>query len=180
MKIGTTIYNFEIELSDTRRGVYETCSFRAAQHPSENLEYLVTRVLAYCLEYREGIEFSHGLDDPDCPALWVHDLTKTLVAWIEVGAPSAERLHKAAKRAAEVAIYTYKDPEIVLAPLRGASIFRAGDIVLRSFQPEFLRAIIDVLQKRNSWALTVSEDHLYLTLSNTTIDGVVCTHEILS
>ena len=44
-----TIYNFDIQLADVDRGVYETLALRVARHPSETEEYLVTRVLAYFL-----------------------------------------------------------------------------------------------------------------------------------
>jgi uncharacterized protein YaeQ len=41
----------------------------------ESAEYLVTRLLAYCLEYQEGIAFSKGLSEPEEPAIVVRDLT---------------------------------------------------------------------------------------------------------
>jgi len=56
----------------------------------------VTRLLAYCLEYTDGIEFSKGLSDPDEPAMSVRDLTGARQSWVEVGTPDAARLHKAA------------------------------------------------------------------------------------
>jgi uncharacterized protein YaeQ len=46
-----TIHSFEIDLADNDRGVYESLEIRAARHPSESEEHLVTRVLAYCLEF---------------------------------------------------------------------------------------------------------------------------------
>jgi uncharacterized protein YaeQ len=58
----------------------------------------------------EGIGFSKGLSDPDEPAVLVRDLTGALQAWIEVGLPEPERLHRAAKAAPRVAVYTHKDP----------------------------------------------------------------------
>lgn len=69
MALNATVYSFEIGLSDVDRGVYAALSLRAARHPSETPEYLLTRVLAYCLEYTEGLEMSRGLAEPDEPAL---------------------------------------------------------------------------------------------------------------
>ena len=94
-----TIYTFEIRLADVDRGVYETLALRVARHPSETAEYLVTRVLAYCLEFAEGIAFTQGLADPDEPAIAVRDLTGALRVWIDIGAPDAARLHRASKAA---------------------------------------------------------------------------------
>ena len=48
MALTATIYNFDVDLSDSDRGVYETVALRVAQHPSESDEYLIARVLAYC------------------------------------------------------------------------------------------------------------------------------------
>ena len=56
-----TIYNFDIDLADSDRHVYESLNLRVARHPSESEEYLVTRLLAYLLEYAEGIDFSRGV-----------------------------------------------------------------------------------------------------------------------
>ena len=61
MAQSSTIYVFTVRLADADRGVYETLNLRLAQHPSESPEYLVTRLLAYCLEYGEGNAFSRGL-----------------------------------------------------------------------------------------------------------------------
>src|SRR5262245_11314920 len=103
-----TIYTLSIDLSDIDRGVYETLELRVARHPSETAEYMLTRVLAYCLEYTEGIAFSKGLSDPDEPAISIRDLTGALQAWIDVGAPEAARLYRASKASPRVAVYTHK------------------------------------------------------------------------
>ena len=96
MALTSTIYNATVELSDVDRGVYETLDMRLAMHPSESPAYFATRLLAFCLEQTEGIEFSPGgLSSPDEPAIVVRDLTGRLTAWIEVGAPDADRLHRA-------------------------------------------------------------------------------------
>jgi len=129
MGLGATLYRFEIALSDTDRGVYESLELRVARHPSESGPFLVVRVLAYCLEYAEGIAFSKGgISDTDEPALSIHDPTGQRRAWIEVGAPSAERLHKASKSCPRVALYTDRTVELLRTPLAGERIHRAGGI----------------------------------------------------
>jgi len=81
------MYTVDVALSDVDRGVYESLSIKAACHPSETEEYFATRILAYCLEYKEGISFSKGLSEADVPAISVRDLTGALTAWIEIGSP---------------------------------------------------------------------------------------------
>ena len=119
MALTATIYTFDIDLSDVDRGCYETLELRVAQQPSETLEYMLSRVLAYCLEYTEGIAFTQGVAAGDEPAIWVRDLTGRMIAWIDVGMPDAERLHRASKQAGRVAIYTHRNPELLKQQLAG-------------------------------------------------------------
>src|SRR6202021_3518700 len=108
MACGATICLFKIDLADSDRGVYQPLERRLARHPSETEDHLLTRVLAYCLEYTEGIAFSNGLFESDQPTIAVRDLTGVLRAWIDVGAPEAAPLQRAAKLAPRAAIYTQR------------------------------------------------------------------------
>jgi uncharacterized protein YaeQ len=173
-----TIHNFEIQLADMDRGVYEAVSLRVAQHPSETPEYLVTRVLAYCLELAEGIAFSRGISDPDEPTLSVRDLTGALKVWIEIGAPDAPRLHRAAKAAPRVAVYTHRDPAQVLRQLAGEKIHRADAIELYAVDRALIAALAERLDRRMVMDLSVTEAHLYVTLGGETLTGTVERHPL--
>jgi len=156
----STIYNFDIELADVDRGVYESLALRVACHPSETPEYLLTRVLAYCLEFAEGISFGKGLSEPDEPALTVRDLTGALVSWIEVGAPDARRLHKASRAAPRVAVYTHRDPVQVMRQLEGERIHRAEDIELYALDRALVDSLAGRLERRMAVGLSVSDAYL--------------------
>ena len=173
MALTATIYTFDIELADTDRGVYETLALRVARHPSESEEFLVTRVLAYCLEYTDGLTFSNGLSDPDEPALAVRDLTGVLRAWIEVGAPEAARVHKASKAAPRVAVYTHKDAAKLAQRWQGERIHRADERELYAVDPALVATLVAALQRRMTFALSVTSGHLYITLGERVIDGAV-------
>ncbi len=164
---------FEVRLADADRAVFETLTIRAARHPSETAEYLLTRLLAYCLEYTEGITFSKGLSDPDEPAIAVRDLTGVMQAWIEVGAPDASRLHKAAKAAAKVAVYTHRGLDQLLDRLAGERIHRAAEIRLHAVNPDLLAALVARLDRRMNLDLAVSERTLYVSLGDETLTGIV-------
>src|SRR5581483_8820144 len=97
MAASATLYHLEIELSDVDRGVYQTLDLRVARHPSETMAYLLTRVIAFCLCHEEGLAFSKGLSTTDEPAAWVRDPHGRVTLWIDIGAPTPERLHKASK-----------------------------------------------------------------------------------
>ena len=167
------MYVFDVRLADADRGVNESLTIRAAQHPSETADYLLTRLLAYCLEYTEGIEFSKGLSDPDVPAIVVRDLTGVLQAWIEVGAPDADRLHKAAKAAPSVAVYAHRGLDSLMARLDGERIHRATEIRLLCVDPELLSGLVARLDRRMSLDLTVSDRTLYISLGGETLTGVI-------
>jgi uncharacterized protein YaeQ len=173
-----TIYNFEVQLADVDRGVYEALSFRVACQPSETAEYLMSRVLAYCLEYAEGISFSRGIAEADVPALAVRDLTGALRVWIDVGAPDAARLHKASKAAPRVVVYTHREPRHVLQPLAGERIHRADELELYAIDRLLISALAARLERRMAFGLSINERELYVSIGADTITGAVVRHAI--
>ena len=173
MALTATIYTFEVTLADTDRDVYETLTLRAARQPSETPEYLLTRVLAHCLEWQEGIDFTRGLAEPDEPALAVRDLTGQLRVWIDVGTPDAARLHKASKAAERVVVYTHKDAALLVQKLAGARIHRADAIEIYGVDRELIAALAARLDRRMVFELAVTDRHLYVTLAGTTHAGVL-------
>jgi uncharacterized protein YaeQ len=168
-----TIYTLEIELADADRDVYESLELRAARHPSESEEYFVTRVLAYVLEYREGISFSRGISDPDEPAITIRDLTGAITTWIEVGAPDAARLHKASKAASRVVVYTHKDPQQLLRNLAGEKIHRAESVELYAVDRGLVRDLAAKLERRMAFSMSVAEQTVYLSIGAETLSGVI-------
>ncbi len=168
-----TIYNFEIDLSDTDRGRYESLALRVARHPSESGEFLVARVLAYCLEYTGGISFSKGLCDPDEAAIVVRDLTGRIRSWIEVGTPDAARLHRAAKAAPRVVVYTHKDPAQWVKGLAGERIHNADALELYALDRSLVGALTERLDRRVAFALSVADRDLFVSIGRDTLIGAV-------
>lgn len=173
-----TIYAVTIDLADMDRGVYETLDLRVARHPSETAEYMLVRILAYCLEYQEGIEMTEGVSSGDEPALLVRDLTGRVTAWIEVGMPDAARLHRGSKRAGRVAVYTHRDARQLLAQLAGEKIHRAGDIPIRAFDRGLIEEAAALIERRTSLALSVSGGDLHLAFGDRTLAMPMVEHRI--
>jgi uncharacterized protein YaeQ len=173
MAIGATIYTFTVNLADVDRGVYEELPLRVARHQSETDAFMLTRVIAYSLEYEECIGFSEGISATDEPAVLVRDLTGALTAWIEVGAPDAARLHSGSMQAARTAVYTHHDPAKVAAPWAGKRIHRADEIPLYSFDPGFIDAAARVLERRNTMTISITERRMYLDLNGTSLESDV-------
>ena len=174
MALGSTVYTLDIDLADSDRGVYETLALRVARHPSESDDYLIGRVLAYCLEYTEGIEFSRGgLSDADDPPIAVRDLTGRLQTWIDVGSPDAARLHKAAKLAPRVAVYMHRDPAQFLRSLSGARIHRVEALELYALDRPLVAALAARLERRMAFAVSINERELHLSIGDDTLTGAV-------
>ncbi len=162
-----TMYRVQVALSDVDRGVYEALDVRLAQHPSESMRFLITRLLAYALSYEEGIAFSKaGIADTAEPTISVRDATGLLLAWIDVGSPSVERLHKASKSAPRVAIFTHAS--LAQQERDAASIHRADKIEVHRVDASFLDALERHLDRHTKMELVRNEGQLYAT-----IDGAV-------
>lgn len=168
-----TVYNFEIDLADNDRQVYEHLKLTVAMHPSETHEYLVARLLAFCLEYQERICFSKGLAEPEEPALWAHSLDGQLLLWVEVGLPGVEKIHKANKLAKRVAIYTHRDPNIVLDQLMNKQIYRASLVPVYNFSGNLLSDFVSILEKRIKLSITINEQVLYIESNQRNLDCLI-------
>jgi uncharacterized protein YaeQ len=180
MALSATVYRLQIELADVDRNVYQALDLRVARHPSESMRYLLTRVIAYCLCHEEGIAFSRGLSTTEEPAVWVKDLQGSLRLWIEVGSPSAERLHKASKAAPRVVVFTQHDPAVLQKAFAGKTIHRAEEIALYALEPAFLDAAIAATDRNSRWTLVHTAGQLYLTAGDTTLSGAVTRHPLVS
>lgn len=176
MALTATMRRFQIVLSDTDRGVYDELDVRAAQHPSETDRYLAARVVARCLEHGEGFEFTRGLSADDEPALWQRDLRGDLQAWVEVGSPSVDRLHKAMKTGARVAVYAYKGVPELAREIAARGVHKREELALYALDPAFLDGIVASFDRMNKWEMSVSGGGLYLTiggkLHETTVERV--------
>lgn len=178
MALTSTIYTFDIQLSDMDRGVYETLDVRAAMHPSESAEFFVTRLLAYCAEYAEGIEFSKGISTPDEPTVAVRDLTGRIRTWIDIGAPDAARLHRASKAADRVAVYSHRDMTQLLAQWAGERIHKADAIEVYAVDRVLVDGLAGRLERRMSFAVTITDRHVYVALADVTVDGALTRHAV--
>lgn len=163
----TALFRFRIEFADIDRGVYESLDFRVAQHPSENLPYLLTRVLAFALNAGQNLAFSAGgLSDPDAPCMSAPSDRGGTALWIEVGNPSARKLHKASKASQKVKVYTYKNADTLMRDLEAEGVHNLPGIDLFQFSSDFLTGLSNVLQKDNRWSLTSHDGGLNVTCSS--------------
>lgn len=169
MALTATVYNLAIALSDVDRSVYETLELRVAQHPSETMPRMLVRTLAYCLEYEDGIAFSKGgLSSNDEAPVAVRDGTGMLLHWIDIGAPSPERLHKASKLA-RLSIYTHEHAQLV-RQIEGKTIHKASTIAVYAFDARFVDALAEKVERRTSLEVTRNDGNVYVVIDGTTFE----------
>lgn len=178
MALNATIYNLTVELADIDRGVYETLELRMARQPSEAAEYMFMRLVAYCMEYMEGIAFSQGVAAGDEPAVYVRDLTGQVKAWIEVGLPDAERLHRGSKLAGRAAVYTHRDVDQLLAQYAGKKIHGAAEIPVYALHRRFVEEVARLIDRRSTLALSITDRQLYVTIGDHTLSSPLVEHRI--
>ncbi len=155
------LYRFQIELSNIDQGIYESLDFRVAQHPSESIPYLLTRTLAYALSYKQGLEFNaKGLGDPEGPAIQIMGSNGGVDLWIEIGNPTARKIHRVSKAARQVVIYTYKSAQVLMNDMISNDVHRAGEIEIYWFDPVFLLELEKQIEKNNRWSLLVQDGQL--------------------
>lgn len=172
MALPSVIYTLELALSDVDRGVYEALDLRVARHPSETMRHLLLRVIAYALSYEDGVAFSKGgLSAADEPAVSVVDPTGRLSAWIDVGTPSAERLHKASKATPRVAVFTAADPAQLEREAAAKGVHRAAEIRVTHVPAALLDALEAQIARRTRLELTRTGGQLYVTVGGTTLDA---------
>lgn len=173
MALTATVYRLKLEISDIDRSVYETLDFRVARHPSEGEDRLVARILAYALLYEEGIEFGKGISDVEEPTLWVRDLTGQILHWIDIGAPGAERIHIASKKANQVTIVCHKGEDALAREMKKRKVHGSADIAVLYLEPSFVAELASALDRNSSWTIVHTDGDLSITVGERTFAGVV-------
>ena len=70
MALKPTIYKAQVNLADSDNNNFEDLSLIVAKHPSETIERMTVRLLAYCLNNTRGLDFTKGLSTADEPDIW--------------------------------------------------------------------------------------------------------------
>jgi uncharacterized protein YaeQ len=173
MALTSTLFRFQVELSDIDRGVYESLDLRVACHPSEDAERMVMRVLARAIAHEEGLEFGRGLSHVDDPTLHKTSLSGQLETWIDVGIPGADRLHRASKRVDKLMIFTHKLEVALRKEWSSRSIHGAKDIELVRLDPEFVSNLAEDLPRSVTWYLTIQDGSLSVSVGEQSFDSVI-------
>lgn len=165
MALKPTIYKLKIALSDMDRQIYKTLQLTVAQHPSETLERMMVRVLAYCLNAQENILFTRGLSAPEEPDIQVNELHGSMLCWIDVGEPAAARIKKATRIASQVKVYSFNSKSDVWWQQERAQFAELTAQVLQLPWPEVQR-LASLTQRTMEFSVTVTDGTAFFTTAN--------------
>ena len=162
MALKPTIYKAQIELADSDRNCFESLSLTIAQHPSETLERMAARLLAYCLNNARNLEFTKGLSTADEPDLWRHSDSGEIEQWIEIGQPEEPRLRKACGKAREVRVYAFGKSAATWWKLNGEAIGALPRIQVWQFDWGEIEAMAKLLDRTMQLNMSVVGGVVYL------------------
>jgi len=157
MSQGSLLHRFQIGYEDAARKRRDELDLRVARHSSEVGEYLVARVLAWCLCHETGIELAPGLCQGDEPAVCVKGYDGVIQTWIEIGLPESKKLHRASKAAKRVLVFPHRGTRGL--PLE-EPVHKGNEIEVVDLGAEFLHQLAGTLDRNNKWKVVVAGEQL--------------------
>ena len=161
MAIKPTIYKFRISLSDLNRDYYDSLNLTLAQHPSEKIERMMVRVLAYCINAQKDLTFTKGLSEIDEPDIWVRTLDEQTALWIDVGEPSIDRVKKSCRLADEVKVYCFNSKADVWWS-QSESKLKQLDVSIYKFEWEEILELIKFVERTMDLSISLTGDSAYI------------------
>lgn len=161
MALSATIYKLNISLSDLNRDYYDNLNLTLALHPSETLERLMARVLAFCIHACDGLEFTKGLSSPETPDIWLKSLNGQIQLWIELGEPLADKLKKATRVAEQVVVYSFNSKS---ATWWAQEQKKAGQLDLSVFQLQWseIQTLASQVERTMALSVTITENSAFV------------------
>ncbi len=165
MALKPTIYKFRITLTDMNRDYYDSLSLTIAQHPSENEQRMMARVLAFCINANEDLQFSKGLSNIEEPALWLKSLDDQIQLWIDVGEPDTERVKKATRLSKQVQVYSFNTKSDVWWN-QNKGKFGMLKAAITRFDWDGINAMSQLLTRTMDMSVMITGNSAYITADN--------------
>lgn len=175
MALGATLYDFQLSLSNVDREVEQQLAFKLARHPSERLERVWLKVLAFCWLWEERLAFGPGLGDPDAPDLEARDYTNLVTRWVRVGRADPVKVQRAVDQNANARVAVlFESAERQAAFFAEAAALKASRLARAEFaavDAGLLAQLASVDERRTRATVTLSGDHFYIDRNGQTLDG---------
>lgn len=175
MALPSTLHTFDLRFARADDGVEGEVALKVARHPSETMERVWLRVLAYAWQWREGMAFGPGLCEPDAPDLLVANPHGRASLLVRVGRPEPARVERDANQNAGAQVAVLFDGArrlgAFLAEARESGLARAEAADLAAVDGSVLAELAAVDERRIRVVATFVADHLYLEVNGRTLDG---------
>lgn len=161
MALKPTIYKFKIGLSDFDRDYYDNLNLTLAQHPSETLERMMVRLLAFCLNADPDLIFTKGLSSVEEADVWLKTLDEQTKLWIDVGEPSFERVKKATRISDKVKVYSFNTKSDVWWKQSSAKL---SSLKAEFFQFNFeqISELVQLIDRSVSLSCSISANSIFV------------------
>ncbi|WP_417518918.1 YaeQ family protein [Marinobacter sp.] len=158
MALKATIFKATLNIADMDRHYYADHQLTIAQHPSENDERMMIRLLAFALNASEELEFTKGLSTDDEPELWRKSLSDEIELWIELGLPDESRLRKACNRSRQVILYAYGARAVpVWMEKHQNKLSRFNNLTIISLPDESTEALARLAERNMNYQVTIQD-----------------------
>lgn len=162
MALKSVIYKALLQVADMDRHYYADHALNIACHPSETLERMMVRILAFGLNAHERLEFGKGISDTDEPDLWRRDLTGAIEQWIEVGQPDERRIMKACGRSEQVRVYPFGSTADIWWKQNAGKLARARNLSVMQIAADVPEQLATLCERTMQLQLTVQDGEIWV------------------
>lgn len=163
MALKSTVFKADLQLADLDRHHFGDYALTIAQHPSETMERVMIRLLAFALYASEDLRFGRGLSNEDDASLWEIDPGGVTRLWIDLGLPDETRIKKACSRADRAVVMTYGGRASDLWWQQNANtLSRYKNLSVIQISPEDSETLVAIANRTMKLSWTIQEGMVYL------------------
>jgi uncharacterized protein YaeQ len=173
MAQNATLHHVNLSIADMDKHYYADHALTVVQHPSEQYQRMVLRIIAFIFHAQQQPAFTRGLSEEGEPEIWKIEADERISLWVDIGLPEAKRLQKAAKRCPEVALYHYGSQgadkwwdqnKRALAVHKNLSVY--------SINNEAGDQLASLVERRMSISVTVQDGEMLLSIGDQSIQVI--------
>lgn len=171
MALKATVFKVQLQIADMDRHYYANHSLTLAQHPSENDERMMVRLLAFALNASDSLQFTKGLSsDAEQAELWDLALDGTIALWIEFGQADEKWLRKACNRAKHVQLFCYGGRVVpVWWKTNSAALARYTNLSVIDIPESTVAAMATLVNRNMQLQCNISEGQIWLSDENQSV-----------
>ncbi len=169
MAIKATVHKASLQIADLDRHYYADHQLTLAQHPSETLERMMVRLIAFALYADDALLFGQGISTDDEPDLWQKDLTGAIERWISVGLPEERIIRRASGRSSQVVVISYGRTADLWWNENRAKLSRLENLTVLKLPADATQALAKLADRTMQLQCTLQEGSLMVTSGSSVI-----------